>query len=270
MTIQAETTRYPFLKSFLAIVLAGVLGVLALIPVTIPQLTFIIAANPALADLPDAVILLAALANALLLLIVAALVGSLIAPRVSLRSLIAEKASFGKKVLPELRSSLLLAFSGGLVLAVVIAVFDQLFLPLMGEEMQAATGFEVHPLVQLAMGMLYGGITEEILLRWGVMSLLVWLGWIVFQRAKKPPAPFLFWAAIILAAVLFGVAHLPAMASMVELNTMIIFRTVLLNAIGGIFYGWLFWRRNLEAGMVAHASTHIGFFILNTLAGVLA
>jgi hypothetical protein len=183
MTIQAETTRYPFLKSFLAIVLAGVLGVLALIPVTIPQLTFIIAANPALADLPDAVILLAALANALLLLIVAALVGSLIAPRVSLRSLIAEKASFGKKVLPELRSSLLLAFSGGLVLAVVIAVFDQLFLPLMGEEMQAATGFEVHPLVQLAMGMLYGGITEEILLRWGVMSLLVWLGWIVFQQS---------------------------------------------------------------------------------------
>ena len=169
-----------------------------------------------------------------------------------------------------MRSSLLLAFSGGLVLAIIIAVFDQLFLPLMGEEMQAATGFEVHPLVQLAMGMLYGGITEEILLRWGVMSVLVWLGWIVFQRAKKPPTPFLFWAGIILAAVLFGVAHLPAMASMVELNTMIIIRTVSLNAIGGIFYGWLFWRRNLETGMVAHASTHIGFFILNILAGGLA
>jgi hypothetical protein len=269
MTTQPVAMRYPFLKTFIAIVLAGVAGVLALIPVTIPQVTSIIAANPALADLPDAVIVLAALANALLLLIVAAIAGSLIAPRMGLRSLIAEKVSFGKKVFPELRSSLLLAFTGGLVLAIVIGILDSLFLPFMGEEIQAATGFDVHPLVQLAMGMLYGGITEEILLRWGVMSVLVWLGWILFQRAKRPPTPFLFWAAIILAAVLFGIAHLPAMASMVELNTMIIFRTVFLNAIGGIFYGWLFWRRHLEAGMVAHASTHIGFFILNILAGVL-
>jgi membrane protease YdiL (CAAX protease family) len=99
------------------------------------------------------------------------------------------------------------------------------------------------------------------------MSLIVWLGWILFQRAKTPLSPVVFWVANFLAAILFGIAHLPALGGMVQLITIIIIRTVLLNAIGGVFYGWLFWRRHLEAGMVAHASTHIGFFILRTLLG---
>jgi hypothetical protein len=38
---------------------------------------------------------------------------------------------------------------------------------------------------------------------------------------------------------------------------------VLLNALGGVLFGWLFWRRSLEAAMVAHATTHVGFFIIN-------
>jgi NAD(P)-dependent dehydrogenase (short-subunit alcohol dehydrogenase family) len=32
--------------------------------------------------------------------------------------------------------------------------------------------------------MLYGGITEEILMRWGLMSLLVWIAWKVLKHAN--------------------------------------------------------------------------------------
>jgi hypothetical protein len=263
MTTVAENKRYPFWKTFIAILAAGAIGVLSLIIIIVPQLPSLVTANPALEGMPDTVIVLISLLNTLFLVVVAAVVGSLVAHRVGLRSLIAEKFSLGKSVFPELRSSLLLAFTSGLVLALVIGILDRLFLPFMGPEMQAITDMEVQPLLQLLMGMLYGGITEEILLRWGLMSLLVWLGGILFQRAKAPPSPQIFWGAIILAAILFGIAHLPAMAGMVQLNAMIIIRTVLLNAIGGVIYGWFFWRRHLEAGMIAHASTHVGFFILN-------
>jgi membrane protease YdiL (CAAX protease family) len=27
----------------------------------------------------------------------------------------------------------------------------------------------------------------------------------------------------------------------------------------GVLYGWLFWRRHLEAAMACHAATHLGF-----------
>jgi membrane protease YdiL (CAAX protease family) len=75
------------------------------------------------------------------------------------------------------------------------------------------------------------------------------------------------WGAIILAAVLFGVGHLPAVSAIAPLTSMLVMRTVLLNALGGIVFGWLFWRRSLESAMLAHASAHVGFALVR-LGGV--
>jgi hypothetical protein len=50
---------------------------------------------------------------------------------------------------------------------------------------------------------------------------------------------------------------------MVELTPLIIFRTILLNALGGTLFGWLYWRHNLETAMVAHAAAYVGFFLIN-------
>lgn len=33
--------------------------------------------------------------------------------------------------------------------------------------------------------------------------------------------------------------------------------------LGGVVFGWLYWRRSLETAMVAHATVHVGFFIIN-------
>jgi membrane protease YdiL (CAAX protease family) len=42
-------------------------------------------------------------------------------------------------------------------------------------------------------------------------------------------------------------------------------RTVLLNAVAGVLFGWLYWRGRLEAAMVAHASFHVPLVILSLL-----
>jgi membrane protease YdiL (CAAX protease family) len=56
--------------------------------------------------------------------------------------------------------------------------------------------------------LLYGGITEELLLRWGLMTLLVWAGWRIFERGRgKPPAVY-FVGAIIISAIIFGLGCL--------------------------------------------------------------
>ncbi|BAB74301.1 hypothetical protein ACN23B_13060 [Anabaena sp. FACHB-709] len=53
-------------------------------------------------------------------------------------------------------------------------------------------------------GMFYGGITEEILTRWGLMSLLVWLGWKLCKQGLGLPSHVVYQSAIVLAAVVLG------------------------------------------------------------------
>jgi hypothetical protein len=53
----------------------------------------------------------------------------------------------------------------------------------------------------------------------------------------------------------------------VSLTPIVVIRTVLLNALGRVVFGWLFWRRSLEAAMVAHGSVHI-VFALFSVAGL--
>lgn len=96
----------------------------------------------------------------------------------------------------------------------------------------------------------YGGITEEVLSRLFLVSLFVWLGAGLLKTRQPPDA--VYWSAIVLAALLFGVGHLPALAHTAGFGMRGIIRVVGLNAICGIAFGWLFWRRGLEHAMLAH------------------
>jgi membrane protease YdiL (CAAX protease family) len=95
----------------------------------------------------------------------------------------------------------------------------------------------------------YGGIGEEVLLRLFLMTLLVW---IVARVRRQPPGAAVYWTAIVAAALLFGAGHLPAAAGIWPLTTVVVLRTVALNALVGVAFGWLYWRRGLEAAMCAH------------------
>jgi hypothetical protein len=265
------TGKTRFGKTFLALVALGVPGVLTLIPMALDQVS---ALPPEMLDMPVSLTVALALFNALLLLTVAVAVGTLLAHRVGLRSLVAEKVRQGAPIWPQLRPHITMAFVAGLIFAVVVLGLDALINPFAGTALASDSATAEIPtigalLTQLLMGMLYGGIVEELLLRWGVMALFVWIGWRVAQRGQGLPRPALVWTAIILAALLFGLGHLPALASMVTLTPLVVIRTILLNAFGGILFGWLFWKRNLETAMVAHAATHVGFFVINVVVALL-
>ncbi|MCI0550183.1 MAG: CPBP family intramembrane metalloprotease [Anaerolineae bacterium] len=111
----------------------------------------------------------------------------------------------------------------------------------------------------------YGGITEEILLRLFVMSFLAWLGRFISKTQEGKPTSAVYWIANILAAVLFGLGHLPATAMLIPLTPLVITRAILLNGIGGVIFGWLYWKRGLESAMVAHFSTDIVLHVLLVL-----
>jgi Type II CAAX prenyl endopeptidase Rce1-like len=103
----------------------------------------------------------------------------------------------------------------------------------------------------------YGGIDEEILLRLFLLSLLAWLIGLAWHLPDGRPTLGALWLATIIAAVIFGLGHLPTTAALVKLTPLLIVRAILLNGVVGVATGYLFWRYGLEAAMLAHFSADI-------------
>lgn len=98
-----------------------------------------------------------------------------------------------------------------------------------------------------------GGVYEEVMVRLFMMTLVVWILSKLFGR-KSAPQAWMYWAGIITAAFLFGLGHLPAASVYFgEITPLLFVRTIALNGVAGILFGYLYWKRGLEYAMVAHA-----------------
>jgi membrane protease YdiL (CAAX protease family) len=160
--------------------------------------------------------------------------------------------------LPRFRALLPLSISGGVVVAAIILVLDKVvFAPWLPDALLPRSS----PSPWLGfLGSFYGGIAEELLLRLGLMTLLVWVGTKITRSKHFSSA--VIWIAIALTALLFGALHLPTTAQLVPLTAIVVTRALLLNGIPGLLFGWLYWRKGLEAAMVAHFSCDIVLHVI--------
>ena len=60
-------------------------------------------------------------------------------------------------------------------------------------------------------------------------------------------------------------APLPAAAKLWGLDTVVVLRTLLLNGIAGVVFGWLYWKRGLEMAMLSHFSADIVLHVIAPL-----
>ena len=98
----------------------------------------------------------------------------------------------------------------------------------------------------------YGGITEECLVHLFLMSVIAWILLKVFPAASSSVRTRIIWLAVVSSALLFALGHLPAVASVWPLTSVVVLRTLVLNGLGGVLFGWLFWRWGFEFAVVAH------------------
>lgn len=104
----------------------------------------------------------------------------------------------------------------------------------------------------------YGGLTEELLMRFGFMTLVVWL---IFKITKNL-SNSTYWIGIILASILFAVGHFPVVFNAVQNPTISLLTYVLIgNSIAGLFFGWLYWKKGLEAAFIGHIFAHVAMII---------
>lgn len=111
----------------------------------------------------------------------------------------------------------------------------------------------------------FGGIDEEIELRLFALSLLVWLARFIFRKPDGRPTATAFWMANILAALLFGLGHLPAYSLLAPLTSVIVVRAVVLNGLLGLAFGYLYWTRGLESAMLSHFSADLLLHVILAL-----
>ena len=98
-------------------------------------------------------------------------------------------------------------------------------------------------------------MSEEAMFRFGAMTLFAWIA-VRLLRKQGSPAPCL-WLANVFAAVLFGAAHLPLASTFSALTPEVVLVVVALNALLGLYCGWLFWRYGIVSAMLAHFSADL-------------
>lgn len=246
-------------RVFGVLVVAALVGSATLVPY---QLAF---AGLEFADVPLAALVVSILLNGLIVSI-AALVGLYLGDSVGLGAPIIENWISGNRPShrPLGRAALWGVGTGVLIVVLSIAVFN----PLIVEDVIDPTTFpEISPALG-ALASVGAGITEEMLFRLGLVTLLVWLGFRLGARTDddERPATWLVWGAIVVVSLAFGAAHLPATSEIFRLTPAVIARAFVLNGVGGVVFGWLYWRRGLLAAMIAHFSTDI---VLHALVPVL-
>jgi membrane protease YdiL (CAAX protease family) len=256
-------------KVFFVLWLAALLATLALLPYVLELQSGVLAQLKLPIPLPALIALQIAQSGALFAVLI--FIGMLLMKRIGLSAPILDSATQGESTADALRAILPVSIALGVASSLLIIgldayIFQPALLRELGDSANALNLQTAQPAAWKGfLASFYGGIAEEVLLRLFVMSLLAWLGSFISKTSEGKPTSAVFWTANILAAVLFGLGHLPATAVLIPLTPLVITRAIVLNGLGGIVFGYLFWKRGLESAMIAHFSADIVLHVLLAL-----
>ena len=244
-------------KLFLILLIACIFGTIAVLPYT---LTF---QGELLQNLPVPlyVLLAAQLIQAIVLFGIAIFIGLRFSKKVGLGLPILEGWLEGREVKTYLKSILGISIGLGILAGILIIGLDYLFF-FAGVTINVTQASINPPAWQGFLASFYGGINEEVLLRLFVMTLIAWIIFKIKKTDEGKPTNAGMWLAIVLAAIIFGAGHLPAVIAITTLTPLVIVRTITLNAVGGIIFGWLYWKKGLESAMISHFSADIVLHVM--------
>jgi len=196
------------------------------------------------------------LVNPTIMLIIAVLVGTILYDKVNLTvptisSLLKIDSSQTIKFPQQLKYGVLL----GLLAGILIVLFTSVFGAVIPQEFELLNN-KMQPTLLARFG--YGGLTEELLLRFGFMTLVVW---IASKLTKKLNSP-IYWIGIVTSTILFAIGHFPVVYASVTHPSLVLLTYILIgNSIAGLVCGWLYWKKGLEAAFIAHIFAHVAMVL---------
>lgn len=261
MDANSPTHKRDFWRLFTVLFVAGAFGVLAIMPYL---LAFIEKLPPVPLPFPLPVLMLLQFVQSSIYVAVAVSVGLLAARRLGFGAPIIESWLTGdrdearERARKSLPSSAAMGAGVALVL-VLLLIF--IFIPL-NPQLRIILSSDI-AIWKKFLASFYGGIVEELLMRLFLFSSLVWLVSGSWRADRKPPGAVVLWSVNIFVALIFGLGHLPAAGLMnIPITTSLVVMALLLNGLAGATFGYLYWKRGLEAAIVAHFSADIVIHVL--------
>lgn len=228
----------------------GLLCMLGSVPFMLPLMLAVVTKIPGPTPLPLPVIVTLGLLQQAVMIVLFTLVGYWLARKIGLGAPLLEGWLAGHRPGPPwgatLRLSALLGAAAGIVLSLLLYFWLLPRLP----QLPLATAARL-PAWQRVEAC-FGGVVEELLMRLFLMSLLAWLLGKIWRGTDGRPGSRALWLANVVAAVLFGLGHLPSASLFLPITPLVVIAALLLNGVAGIVFGWLYWRRGIEAAMAAH------------------
>jgi hypothetical protein len=237
--------------------IAGFLGILNLIAmlIAIPYMIAAFENSPAASIAPLSVMLTSSIIQNTILAFLFAWLGLIMGKSVGLDAPIFRRWITKTGTTLFQRRNVLIAFVAGVIVSLIVAGLDYfIFLPNIPNIANKA------PKISHLAGVLtflQGGVFEEVEVRLFLMTLIVWILFKLFGR-KSGAKSWLYWVGIVGAAFLFGLGHLPAAQQIFgHISPVFFVRTIVLNGLPGLVYGYIYWKKGLEYGMIAHAISDI-------------
>jgi len=200
------------------------------------------------------VLLVAQIVQAGILFAIAIFVGLKLAERLgfglSILTALLNQDKAWSKLKSVLRLSIILGAVAGALIILLSLPFGSMSLDFLKAEMAV-------PAWKSLLASFYGAIAEEVLLRLFLMTSLVWLILKFKKTADGRPSACMVWSAIIISSIIFGLGHLPITGGLTAITPLVILRAILLNGVGGVIFGWLYWKKGLESAMIAHFTADI-------------
>ncbi len=198
------------------------------------------------------------LINPTILLFISVFLGTIFYKKVELKVPILEKL-VGYKLEVNFKDIVKNGVLFGVISGILISLLAFLVTPLLPNEFITLSK-SIKPTVITKL--LYGGITEEILVRYGLMSFVIWLLSKIFHFKHNS----IYWTGIILSALFFALGHLPIVYNSIQSpSLLLLFYIILGNSFAGILFGYLYWKKGLESAMIAHIISHLTMIILELI-----
>jgi hypothetical protein len=199
----------------------------------------------------------------LIIVLIFAAIGTLLGKRVGLiDSFLAQLAGGGGWDSSQLILQLIAGIIGGVFCTVVwIAAYYLFFRKRIDKKT-----IQVSEQIRLDLGLwtriMSGGFVEEVIFRWGILSLSVWL--ILFIPGIDVPTAI--WSSLFITGIVFGLIHIPGYVAKGCILTPFLF----VSMVGGnlwvaLFCGWLFWQYGLIAAIIVHVLFHLLWYPFDLL-----
>ncbi len=194
------------------------------------------------------------------LLILSILTGIVLGKKVGLRTPVLESLFKGKGLPADFNQSLKLSvvlgiFSGTLIFAVDRLVFSMFTEPL--TELLSSP-----PLWQRFLYSFYAGVVEELVLRFFLLTLLVWISWKIKRTSENLPTKTGVWLSILLVSILYSIGYISSLSVTSDTNVVLDIGIGFLSLVNGIIFGWLYWKKGLEASIISNFTASLTMLVV--------